>query len=126
MNALSAVKVEQAFFISPIVDMQELITNMMAATHVTPEELEKQQKIKTSFGETLSWKYLSYVKAHPILWDIPTHILYGDKDTLTSLKTISSFAKRVNASLTIMENGEHWFHTVEQMHFLDNWLKQYL
>lgn len=32
----------------------------------------------------------------------------------------------MNASLTIMKNGEHWFHTGEQMDFLDRWLKQYL
>ena len=123
MNALSAQKIERAFFISPIVDMQKLITGMMAAAHVTPEELEKKQEIQTSFGETLSWKYLSYAKAHPVHWNAPTHILYGAKDALTSLETISSFSKRINASLTIMENGEHWFHTEEQIAFLDSWLK---
>ena len=121
-----SLRTNAGIFISPIVDMQELITNMTIVAHVTPEELEKQQEIKTSCGETLSWKYLSYVKAHPIVWHIPTHILYGGKDTLTSLKTISSFVKRINASLTVMENGEHWFHTTEQMQFLDDWLKRYL
>ena len=24
--------------------------------------------------------------------------------------------------LTVMENGEHWFHTEEQMKFLDEWI----
>ena len=24
-----------------------------------------------------------------------------------------------------MENGEHWFHTDEQMKFLDNWILSY-
>ncbi len=126
MNALSTVTMQQAFFISPIVDMQELITKMMLVAQVMPEELEKQQEIKTSLGETLSWKYFSYVKEHPIVWNVPTHILYGGKDTLVPLKTISSFAKRTNSSLTVMEDGEHWFHTAEQMQFLDNWLKRYL
>ena len=105
--------------------MEELINHMMAAAHVTPKELEQKREIKTPFGETLSWKYLSYVKEHPLVWPIPTHILYGEKDTLTSLKTISSFAKRINAPLTVMEGGEHWFHTEEQMAFLDSWIKQY-
>jgi hypothetical protein len=40
-----------------------------------------------------------------------------------SIDTITNFAKKHNASLTIMENGEHWFHTEEQMAFLDNWIK---
>ncbi len=124
MDALSAEKIERAFFISPIVDMELLITNMMLAAHITPGELEQKQEIQTPFGEMLSWKYLSYVQEHPIQWSTPTHILYGGKDTLTSLKTISSFAQRTNASLTVMENGEHWFHTEEQMAFLDHWFKQ--
>ncbi len=26
------------------------------------------------------------------------------------------------AELTVMPNGEHWFHTEEQMQFLDRWI----
>ncbi|WP_428075721.1 alpha/beta hydrolase [Candidatus Avelusimicrobium luingense] len=126
MNALGAEKIEQAFFISPIVDMEGLISRMMSAAQITPEELEKKQEIPTAFGETLSWKYLSYVKSHPLIWRAPTHILYGEKDTLIPLETIAAFAHRIRASLTIMKNGEHWFHTDEQMVFLEHWLKQYV
>ena len=32
------------------------------------------------------------------------------------------FAKKHNAMLTVMEGGEHWFHTEEQMRFLDEWI----
>ena len=126
MNALADEKIERAFFISPIVDMVGLIANMMAALHVTPEELKRKGEIQTPFGETLSWQYFLYAKEHPTKWDVPTHILYGGKDTLTSLGAITAFAKRVNATLTVMENGGHWFHTDEQMKFLDCWFKQYL
>ena len=56
-------------------------------------------------------------------WDIPTEILYGEKDNLQSYETISRFADEHSADVTVMENGEHWFHTDEQMRFLDNWLK---
>ena len=28
--------------------------------------------------------------------------------------------------LTVMENGEHWFHTAEQLAFLDGWVKEVL
>lgn len=126
MNALADEKIKRAFFISPLVDMAGLITHMMAASHVTPEELEKKGEIQTPFGETLSWKYFLYAKEHPVAWNVPTHILYGGKDALTSLETVSLFAKRINATLTVMENGEHWFHTDEQMKFLDRWFQQYL
>ena len=46
-----------------------------------------------------------------------------DKDNLTSRETIHKFANDANAELTIMKNGEHWFHTTEQMAFLDDWIR---
>lgn len=126
MNALGNQRMERAFFISPIVNMEKLIAGMMQWASVTEEELQEQGKIETAFGETLSWEYLCYVRKNPILWTIPTHILYGDQDNLTSLETVSAFAKQTGATLTVMKNGEHWFHTKEQMAFLDNWLKRYI
>lgn len=29
-----------------------------------------------------------------------------------------------DVNLTVMENGEHWFHTDEQLAFLDIWMKE--
>lgn len=51
-----------------------------------------------------------------------TNILYGGKDPLTSRETISGFAERIGAGLTVTEDGEHWFHTPEQMNVLDHWI----
>ena len=124
MNSLYDQRIEKAFFISPIVDMETLITNMMMWASVTEEKLRTKKEIKTDFGETLSWEYYCYVKEHPITWTIPTHILYGDSDNMTSYETMSKFSNQIKATLTIMKNGEHWFHTEEQMNFLDNWMKQ--
>jgi len=126
MNALAYVNIERAFFISPIVNMEKLITDMMIYAGVSEAELAEKKKIKTSFGEVLSWKYLCYVRENPIVWKIPTDILYGENDNLTSIKTISEFAEEDGATLTVMKNGEHWFHTDEQMNFLDSWLKKCL
>ena len=36
----------------------------------------------------------------------------------------SKFAKQVGAKLTVMKDGEHWFHTEEQMSFLDDWISK--
>ena len=122
MNTLNDKRIEKAYFISPIVNMEKLIMDMMALSNVTEDELKSNKEIQTDFGETLSWEYLCYVRKHPIKWTAPTHILYGEKDSLTSYETISEFANRVRATLTVMKNGEHWFHTEEQMTFLDNWI----
>ena len=116
--------VKQAFFISPVVDMEKLILDMMQWAQVTEEELEEKGVIHTEFGEDLSWEYLSYVRTHPIVWTVPTQILYGGRDNLTSLATMQAFAAEHAAGLTVMEDGEHWFHTEEQMEFLDKWLQR--
>lgn len=103
--------------------MEQLICNMMQWANVSEAELAEKLEISTTFGETLSWKYLCYVREHPISWKIPTRILYGEKDALTSMETIKAFAEKNNAELTVMPGGEHWFHTKEQMQFLDYWIK---
>lgn len=115
--------VNKAYFISPIVDMEKLIKDMMAWANVTEAELQAKGTISTEFGEDLSWEYLNYVRTHPFSWNVPTQILYGREDKLTSLATMEKFAEMHKAQLTVMEKGEHWFHTEEQMEFLDNWMR---
>ena len=92
--------VNVAFFISPVVDLEELN------------------------GVTLSDECLCYVRNHPIKWNVPTYILYGSDDHLIPFEAINDFAEEHNATLTVMDGGEHWFHTDEQMRFLDNWIKE--
>ncbi|MDD6653573.1 MAG: alpha/beta hydrolase [Treponema sp.] len=122
MNANLNGLIEKAYFISPIVNMEKLICDMMNWANVTEAELEQRKIIPTDFGEELSWEYLCYVRAHPLNWKVPTSILYGEKDNLTSIETIKDFAEKQGASLTVMKDGEHWFHTEEEMKFLDEWI----
>lgn len=124
MNALAEKNISKALFISPIVNMERLITDMMIWSNVTEDELCRKKEISTDFGETLSWEYLCYVRKHPIKWNIPTCILYGANDNLTSIETVSEFAEKTGAILTVMNDGEHWFHTDEQMEFLDDWIRK--
>ena len=114
--------IQKAYFISPIVNMEKLICDMMTWAKVTEEELHTRGVIPTAFGENLTWDYLRYVRNHPVSWNAPTHILYGGGDHLTSRETINAFAEEHNASLTVLEKGEHWFHTDEQLRFLDDWI----
>ena len=122
MSALDETLVDRAYFISPVVDMENLIGNMMQWANVMEQELAEKREIATDFGETLSWHYLCYVREHPIVWNVPTRILYGEHDNLISMETVSAFAERCHAKLTVMPGGEHWFHTAEQMRFLDDWI----
>lgn len=123
MLALQNRKIERALFISPILDMEQLILDMMDWANVSEKELYEKGEIATNFGETLSWKYLCFVRDNPIVWKTPTKILYGSHDDLTSRQTIDKFVHAHNASLTVLESGEHWFHTDEQLAYLDKWMK---
>ena len=122
MHAEIEAYVARAFFISPVVDMEKLIADRMGRAGITEPELRKRGVIPTGFGEDLSWEYLRYVRAHPARWSVPTEILYGGADALTSRDAVAAFAGAHHAGLTIMEEGEHWFHTPEQMRFLDRWI----
>ena len=124
LSALDRTLVDRAYLISPVVDMEKLIRSLMQWSDVSERELAEQREIATRFGETLSWDYLCYVREHPVLWNVPTHILYGEHDHLTSMETVSAFAARHHAELTVMPGGEHWFHTGGQMRFLDAWIKR--
>ena len=124
MLALQDFPIEKALFISPVVDMEQLILDMMGWAGVSETELKEKEEIPTDFEETLSWKYLCYVREHPIFWNVPTSILYASNDNLVSRKTIDAFIHTHQADLTVMENGEHWFHTEEQLVFLNTWMKQ--
>ena len=77
LSSLNKKLVDTAYFISPVVDMEQLICNMMQWADVSEAELAEKLEIPTTFGETLSWKYLCYVREHPVSWKIPTRILYN-------------------------------------------------
>ena len=124
MNAGIDGLVQRAYFISPIVDMKRLIPDTMAWAGVPEQDLKVRGTVSTAFGEDLSWDYLCWVREHPVRWNAPTRILYGSCDNLTAYETIAAFAEAHGAELTVMENGEHWFHTEKQMRFLAGWIMQ--
>lgn len=117
----------RSLFVSPVLDMAELIRSMMGWAGVTEADLEARGEIATAFGETLSWRYWRYALDYPIThWDSPTAVLYGGLDNLTPRRTAEAFAARFHADLTVMEDGEHWFHTPEQLEVLRRWTLSHL
>jgi surfactin synthase thioesterase subunit len=118
---------DQAIFLSPVVDMERIIQNMMTWFSISEDRLQAEQEIATPIGQPLYWDYYYYVKEHPIShWAFPTDILYGSADNLCERDTIESFAQRFGCQLTIMQEGEHFFHTLEQLAFCKTWLEKAL
>lgn len=117
-------ELKKCLFLSPVVDMERIIENMMNWFSITEERLRKEKEIPTPVGQVLYWDYYCYVKEHPVTdWKIPTSILYGSEDDLCEPEIISSFSKRFDCDLKILEKGEHYFHTEEQLDFFRQWLK---
>lgn len=125
MHALRDMRIKKAYFISSIVNMENLILNMMSQANASEQELRDKGELSTKFGEKLSWRYLSYVRKHPTFWTAPTHILYGENDDLTSFETICEFANQAQATLTVIKNSEHRFSTTEQMRFPGEQIRRY-
>lgn len=127
MLAFSGEPMEKALFVSPIVDMERLILDMMGWAGVAEEELQAKGEIPTNFGQTLSWAYLCWVREHSLDgWKTPTAILYAGHDNLTSRQTVTAFAAEHRAALTIYEKGEHWFHTPAQCNCMKEWEQESL
>lgn len=120
MLALQDQKVEKALLVSPVVDMEHLIIGMMQQAGVTEAQLQQAGEI-TASGETLSWQYLCWVREHPLQWHMPTQVLYGTADALTTRSEIEHFRQQSGAHLTLLEGGEHWLHTEVQLAVLQTW-----
>lgn len=116
--------INQSLFLSPVVNMKRIINNMMIWFDIDEEDLKNKQTVETPIGQTLYWDYYCYVKDNPIdIWDSPTNILYGLKDDLCETEIVFKFVERFNCNIVVMDEGEHYFHTQEQLKFFNKWLE---
>jgi len=125
LSAYRGIGLNNALFLSPVVDMERIIRNMMVWFQVTPERLEKEGTIDTPVGQKLYWDYYRYVLEHPVdRWNVDTQILYGAKDNLVEYDSILQFTEKFHCALEIMEAGEHYFHTDDQLDVFTQWLRK--
>ncbi len=98
--AFQNMKVEQALLVSPILDMKKFI------------ELMPQREDD----------YYEWVVSNPITrWNAPTYILRPAVDLIVIEEVGRDFISQHQCQVTKMPNGEHWFHTPEQLAFLKAW-----
>ena len=118
-------KLEHAWFLSPVVDMERLTRDMMGWFQISESRLKAEKAIPTPMGQTLYWDDYCYIRAHPIdRWPFPTDILRGAGDTLVAEDTVLAFAKRFSCRLRTVEGAEHWFHTPQELEALTGWLRE--
>lgn len=120
-------RLRQSLFLSPIVDMAGLIDNLMTACQISKERLQAEREIPIPSGPTFYWDDYVYVRARPVpAWTIPAAILVGSLDELCPTDVIVGFARRFGCSLTVLDQGVHYFHTPEQLDIYRQWLKKHL
>lgn len=115
--------IKQSIFLSPIVNMKIVIENMMKISNANYEKLKQEKIIKTNFDQELNFFIYEFVKNHPIeKWNSKTKILYGEKDNFQDEKLMKDFCENFKCDLTILKNGEHFFHTKDQLDFYKKWI----
>lgn len=98
---------ERAWLVSPLLDLEYYIWDMMAEYSVTNEQLEAETEINTPRG-VLEWPYLRFVEKHPARLDIPSWIIRGDQDEVVPLGTLSRFVGAPGVELVQIEGGQHF------------------
>ncbi len=115
--------IRDALFLSPVLDMGQIIQGIMRQSDISEDMLREQQTIRLPYIN-LYWEYYQYVKTHPILkWPVHTEILYGTGDTVCLRKSMEDFCRRFHAGFTLADS-EHYFHTPGQLALYKEWLEK--
>lgn len=118
--------IDRVWFLSPVVNMERIIHNLMNYCQITEKEFEEKVMIKNNI-ETLYFPYYIYVKNHPIdIWKHQTFMLRGENDMMCEYDYVKKFVEKHGCELTIQEGGEHWFHTDNQLSFFKHWIEERL
>lgn len=105
MLAFQQTRLEKALFVSPILDMKKFIDDM-------PSREED---------------YYTWVLNHPVTaWSSPTYVLKPEVDLVVRDDVGREFLEAHNCTVTVMKEGEHWFHTPSQLLFQEKWEKSIL
>ena len=124
-ECLTSFNIKQAFFISPVASMFEVIGGMMKMNNISLEELKEKKFIEAPGGILLSYDYYMYFSNYKDSWNVQTEVLWGTKDKMVSRKSVEDFVNlRSNRSLTIKEEAGHHFHTEEEIEFVKNWINK--
>lgn len=117
---------EDAIFLSPIIDMNYLIDQMMEWFNISEYQLRNQKFIETPI-DVLTIDQYDFYRTHPIsIWPFQTNILFGAKDNLQNQRIHSEFLESFGGILTISDTSEHPFMAPDDRNILTNWYRMTL
>lgn len=122
LHAIKNRNVKRCLFLSPVVDMEYLISKMFLWFNVTEELLKEEKEIQTPV-DPLRYDYYCFVKEHPIeSWNISTSILYGLKDNLQSYDVMKAFCEKFKCDLQVSNDSEHAFMKEKDYLIFEEWI----
>lgn len=120
---LSDFDIKQAFFISPIADMHQIIFNLRMKYGISEKRLKEEKEIRLDNDQVLSYDFYEHTLHYKDNWKVKTDILYGSCDDLVYIENIAEFlAVHPDSKLTIKQGSGHYFHTNEEKEFIKNWI----
>lgn len=120
-------KIEKCLFVSPLLDMQRMISDLMHLANVSAEQLKIKKVMNTDFGQTLSWQYYCYAIENKVKSLCKnTEILYASGDEVIPQNTIEKFAKENNCGITILNGCEHWLHLPNEVKYMEDWERKFV
>ena len=121
-------EIERTLFLSPVINMENLIKSMMNYCGVSEQRLSQERTIELENGATLDWDYYNFVRNNPVSppWANPISILYGSYDNLVTLKEITEFGARFKAKVDILDRGKHFFNSENELKTFDRWAEKNL
>lgn len=113
-------KTDKFIMLSPIVNMLKLTYDLMMQNGVTEQELINEKEIVKNY-QAFYLEDLKFAQKNPS-GEIKGngYVIYGKNDTLLSFSLIKDFSDKNNCELFVLQNGEHFFHTKEQLDFFKN------
>ena len=114
---------ERAWLVSPLIDLEYYIRDVMAEYSVTDEQLEAETVIDTPRA-VLEWPYLRFVEEHPARLDIPSWTIRGDQDEVVPLDALSRFVSAPGVELVQIEGGQHFLGQPPHLETVVAWFKE--
>lgn len=115
---------ECAWLVSPLIDLEYYIRDVMAEYSVTDEQLEAETVINTPRA-VLEWPYLRFVEEHPAKLDIPSWTIRGDQDEMVPLDSLSRFVNAPGVELVQIEGGQHFLGQPPHLDMVITWFEEH-
>ena len=120
-------KIKRAFFISPIVNMSQVVLDLIMNNDINMEDLKENKFITLDDNTVLSYDFFMHVSEdYQDSWTVKTDVLYGSNDDFVYIEHIADFVISHEANLTIKNGSEHYFNTEEEKKYIRDWISKSL